>query len=192
MHQTSQNIYNNLDQWIITSVTLQNDALNSVISILRKNLEEHKLIDENNEIHNIEMDDFEKKLEGNDDEKSDEIGIVKPIDNNSICGGRVYNKINIDYLIKDEIMDIKVEEIEIKKNENNEKNNNANENNNTETNGNNCKKEDEKKIEKKDENEKKESNNDNDNNNDSDNEDSKSEVSSVLSKPSLDDIDLDE
>ena len=128
MHQTSQNIYNNLDQWIITSVTLQNDALNSVVSILRKNLEEHKLIDENNEIHNIEMDDFEKKLEGNDDEKSDEIGIVKPIDNNSICGGRVYNKINIDYLIKDEIMDIKVEEIEIKKNENNEKNNNANEN----------------------------------------------------------------
>ena len=93
--------------------------------------------------------------------------------------------------IKDYVKRFASEDIIIDKEKHN-KNNTKNENNNTETNGNNCKKEDEKKIEKKDENEKNENNNDNDNKNDSDNEDSKSEVSSVLSKPSLDDIDLDE
>ena len=93
--------------------------------------------------------------------------------------------------IKDYVKRFASEDIIIDK-EKHSKNNTKNENNNIETNGNNCKKEDEKKNEKKDENEKNENNNDNDNNNDSDNEDSKSEVSSVLSKPSLDDIDLDE
>ena len=93
--------------------------------------------------------------------------------------------------IKDYVKRFASEDIIIDK-EKYSKNNTKNENNNIETNGNNCKKEDEKKNEKKVENEKNENNNDNDNKNDSDNEDSKSEVSSVLSKPSLDDIDLDE
>ena len=93
--------------------------------------------------------------------------------------------------IKDYVKRFASEDIIIDK-EKHSKNNTKNENNNIETNGNNCKKEDEKKNEKKDENEKNENNNDNDNNKDNDSEDSKSEVSSVLSKPSLDDIDLDE
>ena len=32
---------------------------------------------------------------------------LKPIDNNSVIGMRVYNKLNIDYLIKDSFMDIR-------------------------------------------------------------------------------------
>ena len=41
-----QNIYNNLDQWIVTSVSLQNDSLNIIISILKNKLKEHRLINE--------------------------------------------------------------------------------------------------------------------------------------------------
>ena len=55
------------------------------------------------------MDEFEKS-DDNLEEKGDDIKL-KPIDNNSVIGGRVYNKLNIDYLIKDSFMDIKIEEI---------------------------------------------------------------------------------
>ena len=108
--ETSQNIYMNLDNWIVTSVSLQNDALNVVISILKSKLKEHKLINEKKEINTIEMDEFEKKIEDNEEGLGSEIGI-KPIDNSSVGIGRIYNKINIDYLINDNFIDIKIEEI---------------------------------------------------------------------------------
>jgi len=107
--QTFQDIYNNLDQWIITNVSLQNDALNSVISVFKTKLQERQIIDEKKDIDIIEMDEFEKS-DDNLEEKGDDIKL-KPIDNNSVIGGRVYNKLNIDYLIKDSFMDIKIEEI---------------------------------------------------------------------------------
>ena len=107
--QTAQDIYNNLDQWIVTSVSMQNDALNSVIAVFRSKLNEHQLIDEKNDIDIIEMDEFEKIGNDNLEEKNDDIEL-KPIDNNSVIGMRVYNKLNIDYLIKDSFMDIKVDE----------------------------------------------------------------------------------
>ena len=107
--QTFQDIYNNLDQWIIKNMSLQNDALNSVISIFKSKLQDHQLIDEKNDIDTIEMDEFEK-VDDNSEEKEDDIEL-KPIDNNSVIGRRVYNKLNIDYLIKDSFMNIKIEEI---------------------------------------------------------------------------------
>ena len=107
--KTSQNIYNNLDQWIVTSISLQNDALNNVISIFKSKLNERQIIDEKNDINNIEMDEFEKNEEENLEEKDNEINI-KPIDDGSVCFNRVYNKLNIDYLINNNLMDLKVEE----------------------------------------------------------------------------------
>ena len=107
--QTFQDIYNNLDQWIVTSISLQNDALNSVIAIFKSKLQEHQLISEEKDIKSIEMDEFEKNID-NLEETEGEISL-KPIDNSSVIGGRVYNKLNIDYLIKDSFMDIKIEEI---------------------------------------------------------------------------------
>ena len=107
--KTSQNIYNNLDQWIVTSISLQNDALNNVISIFKSKLNERQIIDEKNDINIIEMDEFEKNEEENLEEKDSEINI-KPIDDGSVCFNRVYNKLNIDYLINNNLMDLKVEE----------------------------------------------------------------------------------
>ena len=107
--QTAQNIYNNLDQWIVTSVSLQNDSLNMIISILKNKLKSHRLINEKKEINIIEMDKFEKIINENE-EGGSELGI-KPIDNSSVGIGRIYNKINIDYLINDNFIDLKVEEI---------------------------------------------------------------------------------
>ena len=108
--QTAQNIYNNIDQWIVISVSLQNDALNIIISLLKKKLKNHRLIHEKKEINTIEMDKFETKINDNEEGSKSEIGI-KPIDNSSVGIGRIYNKINIDYLINDNFINIEVEEI---------------------------------------------------------------------------------
>ena len=108
--ETTKNIYENLDNWIVTSVSLQNDALNVIISILKNKLKYQRLINEKKEINTIEMDSFEKKIDDNEEGSGSEIGL-KPIDNSSVGIGRVYNKMNIDYLINDNFIDIKVEEI---------------------------------------------------------------------------------
>ena len=107
--KTSVNIYNNLDQWIVTSISLQNDALNKVISVFKSKLSEHQLIDEENDINIIEMDEFEKNDEDNLEEKDGDINL-KPIDDGSVFGNRVYNKLNIDYLINNNFADLKIEE----------------------------------------------------------------------------------
>ena len=109
--QTTQNIFFNVDQWIVTSISLQNDALNKIMSLLKRKLNEKKLIDEKFEIDTIEMDEFEKKIDENSEMgEGDEINL-KPIDNSSVGGKRVYKKLNIDYLINDNFIDIKIEEI---------------------------------------------------------------------------------
>ena len=109
--QTTENIYFNVDQWIVTSVSLQNDSLNMIISLLKKKLNDHEFIDEETEINTIEMDEFEKKIDENEEGAgASEVGL-KPIDNSSVGVGRIYNKLNIDYLINDNFIDIKVEEI---------------------------------------------------------------------------------
>ena len=107
--QTSHNIFNNLDQWIVTSISMQNDALNNIITIFKSKLNEKELIDEKKDI-NIEMDEFEKSEDDISEDKIEEI-TVKPIDNNSVISNKVYYRFNIDYLIKENLMEIKTEEI---------------------------------------------------------------------------------
>ena len=66
------------------------------------------------------MDCFEKIIEEENNSNNQSIDIkMKPIDNSSVINSnRVYNKINIDYLIKDNLFDIKIEKIEKEKTEN--------------------------------------------------------------------------
>ena len=113
--QLSQNIFHNADEWIIKSINLENDAQNEVINLLKNKLEDKKIIDEENEINSIEMDCFEKIIE-EDDKSNKSIEIkMRPIDNSSVINSnRVYNKINIDFLIKDNFFDIKFEQNEKK------------------------------------------------------------------------------
>ena len=121
----SQLIFQNADEWIVKSVNMENEAQNEIINILKNKLEEKELIDEELEINPIEMDCFEKVIEEDyKNNKSSDIKI-KPIDNNSvISSNRVYNKINIEFLLKNNLFDIKLEQIEQNENkERNEKNN---------------------------------------------------------------------
>ena len=109
IYQTAMNIYNNMDSWIVKNISLQNDALNNVIGVIKNCLENKILIDKQNDIDPIEMDDFEKSIGDN---------IVKPIDNNSVVtvAQRIYNKINIDYLINDKFNNINVDDLKNKYN----------------------------------------------------------------------------
>ena len=88
---------------------MQNDALNNVITIFKSKLNAKESIDEKKDI-NIEMDEFEKSEEDISEDKIEEI-TVKPIDNNSISSNKIYNRLNIDYLIKENLMELKTEEI---------------------------------------------------------------------------------
>jgi len=122
----SQLIFHNADEWIVKSVNLENEAQNEIINILKNKLEEKELIDEELEINSIEMDYFEKVIEEEDkSNKSSDIKI-KPIDNSSIINSnRIYNKIDIEFLLKNNLFDIKLEQI--KQSEIKEKNLNNNE-----------------------------------------------------------------
>ena len=129
--QINQNIFHNVDDWIIKSINMENDAQNEIINLLKNKLEEKQLIDEESEINTIEMDCFEKIIE-EDDRSNKSIDLkLKPIDNSSVMNSvRFYNKINIDFLMKDNFFDIKFEQDLDKKekNENEEKNEKKEEN----------------------------------------------------------------
>ena len=111
--KTTKNIYNNVDGWIVQSVSLQNNALNTVIGKIRELLNDKKLIDEKVDIEPIEMDAFEvenninknneENNAENDNENNEEEVLVKPIDDKSIVSNTVYYKLNIDYLLKDDL-----------------------------------------------------------------------------------------
>ena len=94
INQTSKNVFANIDNWIINSVTLQSEARKIVINKLKKLLKEKKLINEKEEIDHIELDTFEV-LEGKD--KDDKIF-------------KIYGKINVDYLINDDFKNIIIKE----------------------------------------------------------------------------------
>ena len=110
IYQTAMNIYNNMDNWIVKNVSLQNDSLNNVINVIKNCLENKILIDKKNDIDPIEMDDFEKSGSGEN--------ILKPIDNNSVVTGalRIYNKMNIDYLINEKFNSINIDDLKNKYN----------------------------------------------------------------------------
>ena len=129
--KTTTNIYNNVDGWIVQSVSLQNNALNTVIGKIKELLNDKKLIDEKVDIEPIEMDAFEiennnnnnkeENNAGNDNENNEEEVLVKPIDDKSIVSNTVYYKLNIDYLLKDNFINYKIEEIKSNDNLNEKK-----------------------------------------------------------------------
>ena len=123
--QLSQLIFHNVDEWIVKSVNMENEAQNEIINILKNKLEERELIDEDLEINPIEMDCFEKVIE--EEEKSNKSSDIKikPIDNSSVINShRIYNKINIEFLLKNNLFDIKLEQIEQNEDKEKEENNN--------------------------------------------------------------------
>ena len=115
INKTAENIYNNCDSWITQSTSLQNDALNIVIEKIKEILNNQKLINEKEDIEPIEMDSFEIEQKNINEENKDEI-IIKPIDDKSVISSVVYYKINIDYLINDNFINTKIEDIKNIKN----------------------------------------------------------------------------
>ena len=88
--QSSKKVFLNIDNWIINSVSLQNEARKHVINKLKSLLKEKKLINEDKDINHIELDTFEA-LEGKTN--------------------KIYEKMNVDYLINDNFVNIIIKEI---------------------------------------------------------------------------------
>ena len=116
-------IFKNADEWVVKSVSKENEAQNEVINILKTKLNNIEKIDEDMEINTIEMDAFENRINvqekhNNNNQSNNMISDlrVSPIDNTSVINSGMYNKINIDILLTDNFFDIKLKPIEIKEN----------------------------------------------------------------------------
>jgi len=134
---TNENVFNNMDDWIVKNVTLQSESLGYLIRILKQFLNDKKPIDQQNDIDYIELDEFEKVIE--DEEINSNMNIqdnskirqinnynssiisnnngsnhdfkLKPYDNSSVVTmNRIYNKLKLEYLINDSFLDTKIEE----------------------------------------------------------------------------------
>jgi hypothetical protein len=132
MKCSTENIFNNMDEWIVINVALQNESLNYLIKSLKQFLADKKSIDQKNDIDCIELDEFEKVIDdeeynnnnsniksfnnncsniSNYNGSSHEVKL-KPFDNSSIINmNRIYNKVKLEYLINDNFIDTKIEEI---------------------------------------------------------------------------------
>ena len=110
--QTSIKIFQNIDNWIIKSVTLQSDAQNKVIHKLRSILNEKKLINEEKDIDVIELDAFEVANNNTDlNNKIDEENKTNTEDeHNDNNIDRTYERLDIDYLLNDYFIDIEIKE----------------------------------------------------------------------------------
>ena len=122
--QTSIKIFQNIDNWIIKSVTLQSEAQNEVIRKLRSILNEKRLINEEKDINTIELDAFEKVNHNekniiNDNKKE------KKLSEEHI--EKIYKKLSIDYLLEDNFINIEIKE-DMDKNEEEQDNLNKNKN----------------------------------------------------------------
>ena len=139
MKCTVDNIFENLDDWIVKNVTLQSESLSYLIKLLKNFLlHDKKLIDQESDIDYIELDEFEKIIDEKDENykknnnntsnisgigtngnmnfsgivKSTENDFkLKPFDNSSVINNRIYNKLDLNYLINDNFIDTKIEEI---------------------------------------------------------------------------------
>ena len=96
INQTSKKVFRNIDNWIINSVSLQSEARKRVINKLKSLLKEKKLIDEEKDINHIELDTFESLEENKRKEKENE--------------NKIYEKLNVEYLISDDFVNIIIKE----------------------------------------------------------------------------------
>ena len=106
--QTSIKIFENIDSWITKSVALQSEAQNLVIKKLKNILKEKRLIDYNKDISPIELDSFEPVIHTNNNSNinnSEEIVITPRDDKN-----KIYERMNIDYLINDNFINIQIKD----------------------------------------------------------------------------------
>ena len=110
--QTSIKIFKNIDNWIIKSVTLQSDAQDKVIHKLRNILNEKRFINEEKDIDVIELDAFE--VANNNTDRNGIIGEENKTntedDNNGNNIERIYERLDIDYLLNDYFIDIQIKE----------------------------------------------------------------------------------
>ena len=105
--QTSIKIFHNIDKWIIKSVSLQSEAQNKIIQKLRSILNEKRLINEKKDVEPIELDTFEPVLtQTNQTINSNNYDDIIAADNDT----NIYNKLNIDYLVNDDFINIKLKE----------------------------------------------------------------------------------
>ena len=133
MKCTAENVFDRMDEWIVKNVTLQSESLSYLLKIFKNFLfHEKKLIDKESDIDYIELDEFEKVIEeGNNGNKKinnsskistigSKSGIIRstendiklrPFDNSSVINTRIYNRINLDYLVNDNFIETKIEEI---------------------------------------------------------------------------------
>ena len=104
---TSMKIFQNIDGWITKSVSLQSDAQNVVIQQIKNALNEKRLIDINKDINSIELDNFEPIInKQNNNNTNAEETLMTPRENNK----KIYERLNIDYLINDDFINIKIKE----------------------------------------------------------------------------------
>ena len=99
--QTSIKLFQNIDNWIIKSVILQSEAQNKLIQELRNILNEKRLINEEKDIHSIELDTFEPVVGDNENSNGTPRNELK-----------IYHRLNIDYLINDDFINIDIKEDE--------------------------------------------------------------------------------
>ena len=96
INQISKKVFLNIDNWIISSVSLQSEARKNVINKLKSLLKEKRLINEEKDINNIELDTFEGFDEHKQKEKNNE--------------NKIYRNLNFDYLINDDFVNIIIKE----------------------------------------------------------------------------------
>ena len=132
MKCTNEIIFNNMDEWIVKNVSLQNESLNYLIKILKQFLDEKNSIDQQNDLDYIELDEFEKVIDdeeinnnnnsmikslnnnssniSNFNNSSHEVNL-KPFDNSSVVNStRIYNKVYLEYLLNENFIETKIEE----------------------------------------------------------------------------------
>ena len=107
--QTSIKVFQQIDNWIIKSVTLQSDAQNEVIQKIRSILKEKRLINEEQDINTIELDSFEQ-ITNTDRNNIEDKKKIKTKDNNAHELERIYERLNIDYLLNDDFINIEIKE----------------------------------------------------------------------------------
>ena len=108
--QTSIKIFQNIDNWIIKSVTLQSDAQDKVIHKLRSILKEKRLINEEKDIDVIELDAFEVANNSDKNNMNDEENKTNTEEDNGNNIERIYEKLDIGYLLNDYFIDIEIKE----------------------------------------------------------------------------------